>query len=944
MNRVEIALPDYLRPPCENVWRWEDNGDSIVWYADPVRLTFESTAAFNVQLQLILGGLLERVGGLPPMTSVLFVIQACQGGWAHREVVSSRLTRISGAAGHSTALHRESLAISRITCWLESISRLPAELRRDVESQIAILTLALQDAPQSLRESTGDDAARALEHIAIASTDHRVNWAGSAAASFSVPRANQTIQTLIHMSLRHIDAHRLDLWRRALVATEPDEAPLEIVPPSRDPIQQTLRKLSADESWGSIARTAIDAASLLSLPRRPSDPDMLPIGGVSDVTNRGEPERLLMTELAADPLVMLARIASGRALYLRRETPPGPSPRFRPVLLECGIRTWGTVRLQIASVAMAIAAAEERRGETAARLITVAGDRCFGEDFATSEGIVAHLERLEPDEHPGNAVADWIEAAGESDELIADPIVVVSSATDDDPRFRQSLDKMPTGFLVVRIERDATATLIRRSSLGDEVLQSISLTSAQPSEQSDLRPIADTPRLRTDDSSMALFLDVHPCPLRFSDHLDGPWVAASTTPGVFTVTRDKRLLWFDRKNAGGIQLIERMPSQTVLAHEIDQHQLTMVVGVPGTEHHIVQVDTSTSETRFTRLDIGRSRNHNYVFDQGSLFRVGREIELIDRTTGAIIAQNRVAPRQHLGGPMVRDRGQLCLFSEQAGEIVMHEMSEPFSGTKQQSALAVRDNNGTIVVVDNLFSELAVLDGSSTATTLQTPLGIIDMNLPAVDYRSADGNILIVHERSAALSPRVRRQKPLKIDIEKREITEHSVCDRRRMLALCDPRASEMVRPRNLLCRLAGVSFDQERVYLVMKRDREWSIIHNQSMDRLQLKSEASVAGKRHYFGQSVHPETPFGHTRWRLRSTKVGGNHLIADTRGLLHLRRGDDQTELTLVMHDTHVSGWASWGTRFGDSYFTAMETTRVPVSVVQWLKEFAKQCSQSS
>ena len=60
----------------------------------------------------------------------------------------------------------------------------------------------------------------------------------------------------------------------------------------------------------------------VTLPRRLADPEEIAMGGVSDISNRGPLDRLLLTELVHDDLTLAVRVSSNEALYLRRESPP----------------------------------------------------------------------------------------------------------------------------------------------------------------------------------------------------------------------------------------------------------------------------------------------------------------------------------------------------------------------------------------------------------------------------------------------------------------------------------------------------------------------------------------------------------------------------------------------------------------------------------------------
>ena len=100
---------------------------------------------------------------------------------------------------------------------------------------------------------------------------------------------------------------------------ESPEAPLL---DQRAQTRRLLEQLSDDNELSGFARLAQQLIAAISLPRTLSEPDELQIGGVSDISNRGHLDQLLLSELAQDDLTLAVRLALNEALYLRRESPP----------------------------------------------------------------------------------------------------------------------------------------------------------------------------------------------------------------------------------------------------------------------------------------------------------------------------------------------------------------------------------------------------------------------------------------------------------------------------------------------------------------------------------------------------------------------------------------------------------------------------------------------
>ncbi|MFY7963958.1 MAG: ribosomal protein L7/L12 [Chitinophagaceae bacterium] len=80
-----------------------------------------------------------------------------------------------------------------------------------------------------------------------------------------------------------------------------------------------------------------------------------PIGGVSDLTNNGDFDKLLISEFANDDIVFLSRLANNEALYIRREIPPTNNHIQRNILIDVSLKNWGTPKTIAYAIMLAIA-------------------------------------------------------------------------------------------------------------------------------------------------------------------------------------------------------------------------------------------------------------------------------------------------------------------------------------------------------------------------------------------------------------------------------------------------------------------------------------------------------------------------------------------------------------------------------------------------------------
>ena len=87
----------------------------------------------------------------------------------------------------------------------------------------------------------------------------------------------------------------------------------------------------------------------------------MPVGGYADVTTRGKPDQILPSQFALEDLEFVRRFAENELLFYRREEPPVREREDLVVLLDQGVRTWGDVRLVLASATLALARQAGRR-------------------------------------------------------------------------------------------------------------------------------------------------------------------------------------------------------------------------------------------------------------------------------------------------------------------------------------------------------------------------------------------------------------------------------------------------------------------------------------------------------------------------------------------------------------------------------------------------------
>jgi len=92
----------------------------------------------------------------------------------------------------------------------------------------------------------------------------------------------------------------------------------------------------------------------LKIPMRHLSPGEQPIGGISDMTNKGDFNRMLLSEFANEDEVFMNRVANSEALYIQREIPPEENIFERIILIDTSLKNWGTPKVLAFASAIAV--------------------------------------------------------------------------------------------------------------------------------------------------------------------------------------------------------------------------------------------------------------------------------------------------------------------------------------------------------------------------------------------------------------------------------------------------------------------------------------------------------------------------------------------------------------------------------------------------------------
>jgi ribosomal protein L7/L12 len=142
----------------------------------------------------------------------------------------------------------------------------------------------------------------------------------------------------------------------------------------------------------------------LQIPAHSVLPSQQPLGGYSDITNKGDFDKLLVSEFASEDIVFLSRLANNEALFIQREVPPIHSHQKRIFLLDISLKNWGTPRILAFAVMLAIAKHPKSRFTTS---VFVIGSNCQPISIDSIDTIIQSLQILDGCLHAARGLEEF---------------------------------------------------------------------------------------------------------------------------------------------------------------------------------------------------------------------------------------------------------------------------------------------------------------------------------------------------------------------------------------------------------------------------------------------------------------------------------------------------------------------------------------------------------
>ncbi|PIF44361.1 hypothetical protein CLU96_1309 [Chryseobacterium sp. 52] len=376
-----MDLTEYFQSYENYFWEWETDediaGDSGYHDNNLISIPGVGAIAYRPYVMEILKELQSQ--GWPPFGALLMVLYATQDGY----------TDFAGPLEHTANFHsigNFDFTAEKSIEFLEKLKSLN-KVYKQGQNRIILLQTLFKDAHNRI-------APGRAEMILTNYYRKPLLLAVSAEKKYAGPSAiNRDLSTLDLLNERFPTVQSIvDAMRDYIDEPELDDEVVEeetTVETDKDFIQQLIEEPKTFQVGSLIKRIW----SGLRIPMKHLSPGEQPIGGISDMANKGDLHRMLLSEFANDDEVFMNRVANNEALYIQREIPPEENIFERIILIDTSLRNWGTPK--VLAFASAIAVIRHPKAHSECKVFAL-GQAGLPISLDKQEDIIENLNQVSP--------------------------------------------------------------------------------------------------------------------------------------------------------------------------------------------------------------------------------------------------------------------------------------------------------------------------------------------------------------------------------------------------------------------------------------------------------------------------------------------------------------------------------------------------------------------
>lgn len=383
MDKITKLAINYFQTQKGTFWRWGEGGEVIEFNDD-----FGDSVTICYRKELI--EILEEISvdGIPPLASVLLMMAAIHDklGEIYLNLLSDGLENIVERVYFSAEItYDESKKILDLEKKMKDcygvISSVDASLKQGKNKTHFIQEVFRNSYPKI----PAKESKEIIQLFNSGILDEKVFREGDA---ITYPRLKLEMGCLVQAISPFKDAETLELKLKTSLEKIPEA--LEIELPEKDDL---IQQLSQDEKTYGIANLTKRLIAGLNIPMHTAGTSNQALGGISDITNRGAFDKLLLSELANDNETLTARLVNNEALYYQQEEPPSNKNMERHIYLDATLKMWGLPR--VFALSSALACTINKKGNIRINAYHLLGKNKEEIDLNSKDGVIDALSVLD---------------------------------------------------------------------------------------------------------------------------------------------------------------------------------------------------------------------------------------------------------------------------------------------------------------------------------------------------------------------------------------------------------------------------------------------------------------------------------------------------------------------------------------------------------------------
>jgi len=373
INKLTIS---YFQATEDYFWKWAEGGKIIEW-------SNGQTLCYWADVLVALKELAPS--GLPPFSAVLLGTAMCQDNWrkGNGKAALDALLKEAGFINRSSLIKQERKKLKRLLSMTAVVANIDKPLRSGAYRSF-LLKECFRNTTLKIQQPI---ASQIIDKFESGVLDEQIFTADKLEAFI---RLNRDLKCFYPVGLVFYDKNKLEHFLKTSLDTAPE--PLDLELPQEDE-GDVLEALMEDDRTMGIAKLTKRLIAAINIPMQTQGVSDQSYGGISDITNRGNFDKLLLSELANDNDTLTARLVNNEALYYHHEEPPAPLNRDRVLLVDTTLRMWGLPRVFALSAALACAKSQKQELQIAALAIDSQAETKL--DLKTKEGVLQAMELLD---------------------------------------------------------------------------------------------------------------------------------------------------------------------------------------------------------------------------------------------------------------------------------------------------------------------------------------------------------------------------------------------------------------------------------------------------------------------------------------------------------------------------------------------------------------------